>query len=389
MRSQPIKIIVAALLFLCSYPLWAGEVESIENADLHSLQALEARLIYEDAIQKVVDEKYNKALRRLDWIISRYPETTHGQLATGKREEIAVLLQQPKPIGGMSRASLVGFGTLFTTWMGIGTLVLLDVEEAVPYGFVLIAAPLSGLFGSLNLTRESKLSDGQASLLTLGGTWGIWQAVGAAELAGAGEKAAVGASIAGGTIGLVLAGSIVSGKEISPGDATLINFGGIWGTWFAICGSMAVRDRSRDNSNFILSSAMMGGNVGLTTMAVWSTKLNMSRARARLINIGGVVGTLYGLGANILLDIDSEDRTFWSLMGLGGVVGLTAGSYFTRNYDTQTSYFADGGVGLLNLNPAENRWSLSFPTIGVVPVSNGNSRKPDIELRTSLVSFRF
>ena len=389
MWSQPIKIIVAALLFLCSHPLWASEFESIENADLHSLQALEARLIYEDAIQQIVDEKYDKALKRLDWIISTYPETTHGQLATGKREEIAVLLQQPKPIGGMSRAGLVGFGTLFTTWVGIGTLRLLDVEEAVPYGLVLIAAPLSGLFGSLNLTRESELSDGQASLLTLGGTWGIWQAVGAAELAGAGEKAAVGASIAGGTIGLALAGSIVRGRDINPGDATLINFGGIWGTWFAICGSMAVRDRSRDNRNFILSSAMIGGNVGLTTMAMWSTKLNMSRARARLINIAGIVGTLYGLGTSILLDIDSEDRTFWSLMGLGGAVGLTAGSYFTRNYDTQASYFTESGVGLLNLEPAKKRWSLSFPTIGVVPVSNGNSRKPDIELRTSLVRFRF
>lgn len=389
MWSQPIKIIVAALLFLCSYPLWAGEVESIENADLHSLQALEARLIYENAIQQVVDEKYDKALRRLNWIISTYPETTHGQLATGKREEIALLLQQPKPIGGMSRASLVGFGTLFTTWIGIGTLMLLDVEEAVPYGLVLIAAPLSGLFGSLSLTRESELSDGQASLINLGGAWGIWQAVGAAELAGAGEKAAVGASIAGGTIGLALTGSIVRGRDINPGDATLINFGGIWGTWFSICGAMAVRDRSRDNRNFILGSAMIGGNVGLTTMAVWSTKLNMSRARARLINIAGVVGTLYGFGTSILLDIDSEDRTFWSLMGLGGVVGLTAGSYFTRNYDTQASYFTESGVGLLNLEPAEKRWSLSFPTIGVVPVSNGNSQKPDIELRTSLVRFRF
>lgn len=382
MSNQLLKIAIIALLFLCSHPLWAGELES-------ELKALEARLIYEGAVQQVVDEKYDEALRRLDWIISTYPETTHEQLAMAKRKEIAILLEQPKRISGMSRASLVGFGTLFTTWVGVGTLILLDVEEAVPYGFVLIVAPLSGLAGSLNLTRESGLSDGQASLITLGGTWGIWQAVGAASLANADGKPTVGASIAGGTIGLVLAGSIVSGKDISPGDATLINFGGIWGTWFAICGSMAVRDRSRDDSNFILSSAMMGGNVGLTTMAVWSTKLNMSRARARLINIGGIVGTLYGLGANILLEIEPEDRSFWSLMGLGGVVGLAAGSYFTRNYDTPISYFTDSGMGLLNLNPGENRWSLSFPAIGVVPVSNGNSQKPDIELRTSLVRLRF
>lgn len=389
MPNQLIKIIMVLLLFLCSHPLWAGELESIENADLHSLQALEARLIYEEALKQVVDAEYDKALKQLDWVISAYPETMYGQLATHKREEIDTLLQQPRPISGMSRASLVGFGTLFTTWIGVGTLVLLDIEEAVPYGLVLIAAPVSGLFGSLSLTRESELSDGQASLINLGGAWGIWQAVGGAILADAGEKATVGASMTGGAIGLALAGSIVRGRDISLGNATLINFGGIWGTWFSICTAMAVRDRSRDNRNFILSSAMIGGNVGLTTMAVWSTKLNMSLARARLINIGGIVGTLYGLGTSILLDIESEDRAFWSLLGLGGVVGLTAGAYLTRNYDTQASYFTESGVGLLNLEPAEKRWSLSFPTIGVVPVSNGNSQKPDIELRTSLVRLRF
>ena len=382
MPNQLIKIIIVTLLFLFSHPLWANEIES-------ELKALEARLIYEEAVQQIGDGEHDKAIRRLDWLISSYPETTYGRLATDKKREIAILLRQPKPISGMSRAGLVGFGTLFTTWLGVGTLILLDVEGPVPYGFVLIVGPLSGLIGSLSLTRESELSDGQASLITLGGTWGIWQAVGAASLADAGDKLTVGASMAGGAIGLALASSIIRGRDVSPGDATLINFGGVWGTWFSICGAMAARNRDNDNSDFILGSAMMGGNVGLSTMAAWSTKLNMSRARARLINIGGIVGTLYGLGTNILFEIEPEDRTFWSLMGLGSAVGLAAGSYFTRNYDAQTGYFTEGGVSLLNLEPAEKRWNLSFPTTAIVPVSNGNSRKPDIELRTLLVRVRF
>ena len=389
MTDQLIKIIIAALLFHFSHPLWAGETESVGNANLRSLRALEARLIYEEAVKQIFDEEYDKALGRLDWIISAYPETGHGQLAADKRKEVAILLRQPKPISGMSRAGLVGFGTLFTTWVGVGTLILLDTEDPVPYGLVLIAGPLGGLSGSLSLTRDSELSDGQASLINLGGAWGIWQAVGAANLADAGEKTTVGASMVGGALGLALAGSIVRNRDISPGDATLINFGGVWGTWFAICGAMAARRRSNDNSDFILGSAMMGGNAGLLTMAAWSTKLSMSRARARLINIGGIIGTLYGLGANVLLEIDSDDRTFWSLMGLGGVVGLTAGAYLTRNYDTQTSYFTESGVGFLNLEPDEKRWNLSFPMITVSPISGGDSQIPAIEFRTSLVRVRF
>ena len=382
MPNQFIRIIIVTVLFLCLHPLWADEIES-------ELKALEARLIYEEAIKQGVDGQYNQALRRLDWLISVYPETTHGQLATDKKKEIALLLQQPQPISGMSRAGLVGFGTLFTTWLGVGALILADVEEPVPYGLVLIAGPVGGLAGSLSLTRNSELSDGQASLINLGGVWGIWQAVGAAALADASEKPTVYASMVGGALGLALASSIVKDRDISPGDATLINFGGIWGTWFSICGAMAARDRSSDSSKFVLGSAMMGGNVGLSTMAVWSTKLDMSLARARLINIGGIVGTLYGLGASILLDIEPEDRTFWSLMGLGSVVGLTAGAYFTRNYDTQAGYFTESGVALLNLEPAEKRWNLSLPAITVSPISGRDSRIADVELRTSLVQVRF
>ena len=382
MSNQLIRMSIVTVLFLSLQPLWADEIES-------EIKALEAQLIYEKAVEQVVDGKYDKALRGLDWLISAYPETVHGRLATDKKGEVAILLQQPRPISGLSRAGLVGFGTLFTTWVGVGTLILLDVEEAVPYGLVLIAAPLSGLAGSLSLTRESELTDGQASLINLGGVWGIWQAVGAAALADASEKPTVGASMAGGAIGLALAGSIVKDRDISPGDATLINFGGIWGTWFSICGAMAARNRDADNSKFVLGSAMMGGNVGLLAMAAWSTKLTMSRARARLINIGGIVGTLYGLGTSILLDIEPEDQTFWSLMGLGSAVGLTAGAYFTRNYDTQVSFFTESAVGLLNLEPVEKRWNLSFPAITVYPVVGGDARIPDIEVRTSLVQVRF
>ena len=382
MPNQFIKIIIVTLLFLFSQPLWADEIES-------EIESLEARLIYEKAVKQVVDGEYDKALRKLDWAISAYPETGYRLLAADKREEVAILLQQPKPISGISRAGLVGFGTFFTTWLGVGTLILLDADEAGPYGLVLIAGPVGGLLGSLRLTQESKLTDGQASLINLGGAWGIWQAVAAANLANASDKLRVGASMAGGAIGLALASSIVRGRDISPGDATLINFGGIWGTWFSICGAMAARDRSSDSSNFVLGSAMTGGNIGLLTMAAWSTKLNMSRARARLINIGGIVGTLYGLGTSILLDIEPDDRSFWSLMGLGGVVGLTAGAYFTRNYDTPESYFTESGVGLLNLESAEKRWSLSLPAITVSPISGRDSRIADVELRTSLVQVRF
>ena len=384
MPTRFTKIIIT--ICLCgAFFLRPSRADDIES----QLKGLEAKLIYEAAAELVFDEEYDKALRRLDWVISEYPETAYGKLATDKKGEIEILRRQPKPISGASRASLVGFGTLFTTWLGVGTLILLDTEDPAPYGLALIAGPLSGLTGSLNLTRDSKLSDGQASLINLGGAWGIWQAVGAARLADADAKPTVGASMAGGVIGLALASSIVSSRNISPGDATLINFGGIWGTWFAICGTMAAVDKESEDSDFILGSAMIGGDVGLLTMAAWAPKLHISRSRARLINIGGIVGTLYGLGANILLEIHPEDRSFWAIMGLGGMLGLTAGAHLTRNYDTEAGYFAESGVSLLNFESGEKKWNLFFPTITVSPINRGNAQIPGLELQAPLVHIKF
>ena len=387
MFSRGIKVIIAVSFCLTffSQPLWADDIEA-------KLKQIEAKLIYEAGSQLVTDEEYDKAIRRFERIISEYPETEYAKLAEGKKTEITTLRLQPKTISGISRASLVGFGTLFTTWLGVGTLILVEADEPEPYGLALIAGPLGGLAGSMNLTRNLKFSDGQASLINFGGAWGVWQATGAAIIADVDEKVVVGASMAGGIIGLALSGSIVQGRDISPGDATMINFGGIWGTWFALCGAMVA---DVENEYSLLANAMIGGDTSLLAMAALSPKMNMSRTRARLINIGGIVGTLYGLGMNILLEVDSE-RTAWGVMGIGGVLGLAAGAYFTRNYDAEKGYFAmrEGlnhttTVGILNIESNRRRWHPPIPSVTIPNLNNGPFKTSELKLQTSLVSIRF
>lgn len=367
MFSQAINVIIAISLYLMFFlqPIWADDVET-------KLKQLEAKLIYEAASQLVTDKEYDRAIRRFDRIISEYPETEYAKLAGGKKEEIATLRLQPKPISGISRVSLVGFGTLFTTWLGVGTLILADAGEPEPYGLALIAGPLGGLAGSMGLTQNLKLNDGQASLINFGGAWGIWQATGAAIIVDVEEKGIVGASMAGGIIGLTLSSSIVKGRDITPGDATMINFSGIWGTWFALCGAMAADVEDEDN---LLLSAMIGGDTGLLTMAALSPKLNMSRTRARLINIAGIVGTLYGIGTNILFEIDTR-RNLWGVMGIGGVLGLAAGTYFTRNYDAEKGYFAEEVISLTTLITPSH-------------ANNGQEQDSEIKFQIPLINIKF
>jgi len=347
------RFIIVAVVFFCaalfSRLVWADDAEA-------NVRQLEARLIYESASQLVLDKEYDRAIVRLDRIISEYPETEYARLAGNKKSEIATLRLQPGPISGISRASLVGFGTLFTTWLGTGTLILADAGQPEPYGAALIAGSIAGLAGSLRLTRGMKLSDGQVSLIRFGGAWGIWQAIGAGIIADTSGKGVVGASMAGGLVGLAVSGSIVRNRNISPGDATMINFGGIWGTWFAICGAMLA---DLEDSDDVLLSAMIGGDVGLCTMAALSPRLKMSQARARLINIGGIVGTLYGLGTNILFEIDLK-RDFWNILLISGVLGLATSSYLTRDYDAEKGYFAEGiDISAVTVHHAGRGWEQS------------------------------
>lgn len=324
------------------------------------IEQLEAGMIYDSACRLMADGEYERALTRFEHVREAYPRTEHATLAQEKIGEVATLRLRPTPINGMSRASLVTFGTLFSTWLGLGTLIIVEPDEPAAAGAVLIAGPLIGLSASLDATKNSTLSDGQASLINMGGAWGIWQATGAAAVADVDGKVAVGASMVGGVTGLALTSVLVRGRNISPGDATLINFGGIWGTWLAICGSMVA---DVDDEDTVLITAMAGGDTGLLTMAALAPRWGMSRARARLINISGIVGTLYGLGTTILFDVES-DRNTWGILGAGSVLGLLAGTHLTRNYDAEERYFAASGARRSVPNEQASRRLCPTPEIG-------------------------
>ena len=326
-RLIPI-LLIAFFIMLLAQPVCSDEIED-------RLREHEARLIYESAGHLVENEEYDRAVGRYKWIMSEYPETEYARLSADRVSEVESLKFQPKPISGISRASLVSFGALFTTWLGFGSWLISDSSDSEVAGVVLIASSLSGLAGSMILTDGIRLSDGQASLINFGGMWGIWQATGAAYIADLSADKTIGASMAGGIIGIAVSGSIVRGRYIPPGAATMINFGGIWGTWFAICGAMMADVEDGDD---ILTSSMIGGDAGLFTMAALSSKIKMSRSRARLINVGGIIGALYGLGTNVLFEIESK-RDFWSVLTAGSILGLAAGTYLTRNYDREIGYF--------------------------------------------------
>ena len=64
-----------------------------------------------------------------------------------------------------------------------------------------------------------------------------------------------------------------------------------------------------------------------------------------MINLGGIIGTLYGLGTAILADRHHQARPTFAMMLAGGILGLGAGTYLTVDRDGRV-HSAPGGASL-------------------------------------------
>jgi hypothetical protein len=143
-----------------------------------------------------------------------------------------------------------------------------------------------------------------------------------------------------------------------------------------------------EDEDDILTWSMIGGDAGLLMMAALSSKLEMSRTRARLINIGGIIGTLYGIGTSVLFEIDSK-RDFWSVLGVSSILGLATGAYFTRGYDAEKGYFADAGVNTSVGYRLSVVGVLITEARKLITEDSGLRRIPETKLQIPLVSIKF
>ena len=382
MLSIWIRWVIPGLWAVCWLPCQLGAREEAGR-----IEGLEARIMYEATTKLMGRGEYDEALRRFDWIAANYEESMYSRLARHRKAEIRRMKGVEIAISPPARVGLTVFGTLYATWVGLGTGILAESEELVYLG--MIAGPVVGMKTTLVQTRGAPLGNGQASLLALGGAWGTWQGIGAAVLAGSGYKTVVGASMGGGALGLAAASSIVRRTYVTAGEATLINFGGIWGAWFALC---AAKSLEVTDSDALLASAMTGGNLGLLKMGVLAPRLGMSGGRARLVNLGGIVGSLYGLGTAVLADLHHRDRPTFAMMLAGGILGLGAGTWFTRDYEASQEFFASRDAGR---SPGLGAYVTApgLPMPGVVP-SPGAVRRdgmvaPVLEVKVELVGIKF
>ena len=346
-----LRAIVLVLLFVGTAAPAAAQISRADSAAvlLESARAFEAA------------DRWEVALALYEYLIERYGGTAAGSAARDH------LLTVPTSRSSPGRTELTVWSTLYGLWLGgIALPILADVDGPETAGVGLLLGGPIGFFAGRTLARSRPLTSGQARAITWGGTWGTWQGIGWALASdfGADEicdidfcyqtdedaQYVIGAAIAGGLAGIAT-GTLLSRRPISDGLATTINFGSLWGTWFGFAGSF-LADLDDDA---LLAGTLLGGNAGLVSAALLGRSWNLSRSRARLISIAGVVGGLGGLGLDLLIQPD-DDKVAVLIPLLGSVVGLGVGAARTRaptdseRRNAPSSALFDWSDGRLDLN---------------------------------------
>ena len=276
---------------------------------------------------------------------------------------------------GSGSVELRVWATTFGLWLGVAVPGWLGADQPEPYGAGLLLGGPAGYFGGKVLAGSLDLTEGQARAVTLGGTWGTWQGFGWAEVldlggqencfrgqcfdSGPSDEARFGAMVIGGLSGIA-AGALLARRPITRGVASTANYGALWGTWFGVASSILM---DFDEGDQPLTGALIGGNVGLLTTALLAPGWNISRNRARLISIAGVIGGLGGVGLDLLFQPDDE-KTAVAIPFATSLLGLAIGAVTTRGSDAEPVP-ADNSLSSLSgalFKLDEGRFGVGFPT---------------------------
>ncbi len=376
-----LRVCVAALILLGD-TLWAQEEAAGET---------QAQKLYETAFTALVKGQYGPAYNYLTDITNQYPGTLYATSAAERKkrlEELGLYRVGRRPIDQGGRIGALIFGTLYSTWLGVGTAIVAgaDSDQALAAG-MMIGAP-AGLLTTHLLTRDTALSPGQTTLIKLGGLWGTWQGYG--WMVAADERSGrrlTAAAMAGGLAGIAGSGALTRYTDISRGDASLLNHAGGWGTWFGFCASVM----AEADGDWNLRNALLGGNLGLVAMAMLIPRVELSPEHARLINLRGLAATFVATGFVGLLALEGIFDNATVPMGLimaGGVAGLWDGVR-TRERDLPSGASGQRSVRVV----AE--WGWPAPALGVFApaaagrLKGGRPAHPSVAIRATLVKIRF
>lgn len=261
----------------------------------------------------------------------RVTVTRDVELLADRDTPIALELPAQPQVG---RRQFVGYSTIAGGIAG-GTFAGASSEPGIIFAGA-SAGVAAGFFGSYFITpRDIPLGTSSLTITSslAGGVFGGFATV---LFTGDGNRIApaVGSGLVLGGIGGYY---FAQRTRISPGDAAVINSGALWGT---VTGSLLSSTFDAAESRTISAGlALSGLGMGMVGGVLMTRYFNVSRTRAALIDLGGLVGIFVGIAIENVVSqstdasgADAERTANYTLGGLAG--GLILAGVLTRHVDS-------------------------------------------------------
>jgi len=274
--------------------------------------------------------------------VRRTPRVSRGDAPMGSFSLIA----HGEEASVLARSELVVGQTLHGLTQAVLVCLLASCSTTQQVAGALLLGGVAGGLGSFFLTG-SGISGGMATAVNTGTAWGL--AEGLLLLGTFAPSTGTGyAGLLAGTTLLGTAAGVTLGGLLHPtgGQVAMASSGGIWTA--VLVGLFSTPFLSGLSSQAFFGMELLAANVGLAGFGFLASRLQYSRGRVFLIDVGGVLGALVGGAAYFLAGLPvSQSQWLGPIAGAGAVGGLVGAVLLTANIDAPP----DAAVAELSMFP--------------------------------------
>jgi hypothetical protein len=259
-------------------------------------------------------------------------DSPEGRVRDGQPEDEKRRRVGEEFTSGLARAELAFFQTINGLTLGAEVCAAARCDDSrVIVGSMLLGGT-AGLALSLGLTTDG-ITPGHTLSINSGSGWGAWNGIALSVILEPQSEQVpllIGLSqLAGTGVGALFHHFL----QPTSGDVSLANSGGIWSgllTLFTIAGLQPNVDES------VVFSALLGAsNLGLAGGAILSKFYPMSRGRTFIIDSGGLLGMLLGMGTAVIVTDDADEPLFFFAAAGGSAAGLALATFLSRDWDEE------------------------------------------------------
>jgi hypothetical protein len=331
-------------------------------------RTIEALVLHKLILRYAAEARYAESRQLFDTLVQEFPDVkTDGQMMQLQTQiaQLAVskngLFLKGSLMDRSGRTELLIFSGYYGLWAGIAIPAALQADSPQAHALGLIlGGPLSVAL-THSITKEASISSGRATMIALGGHLGTWQGLGWAGVADKPAHAIITSGLLAGLTGIGAATAMTNHYDFSTGHAAVTNSSAHWGAWFGLIFAML----SDQEDKKLLRSMLISTDMAVLSTGFLAKNIKMSKARMRLIDLSGVIGTMIGFGTDMLFEVNNEHTAF-AIAGLGSIGGLWAGTAMTKTYDQSKEISLLNGNIRYALKNKNQIWELS-PRMALQP----------------------